>query len=62
MCLENKKNESEYSERTLKNQRFDLRLIERIVKLGEQGFNGEDVEVDCSYDSSAKTVMPPFTT
>jgi transposase len=35
--METKKNESEYSERTLKNQQFDPRLIEHIVQLAEQG-------------------------
>ena len=35
--METKKDEFEYSERTLKSQRFDPRLIEHIVRLAEQG-------------------------
>jgi transposase len=36
-CMETIEKESEYSERTLKNQQFDTRLIEHIVRLAEQG-------------------------
>lgn len=35
--METEKSKSEYSERTQKNQNFDLRLIEHIVRLAEQG-------------------------
>ena len=37
MCMETNKSEFEYSKRTLKNQRFDPRLIKHIVALAEQG-------------------------
>jgi len=35
--MEQKKQEFRYSERTLKNERFDRRLIEHIVQLAQQG-------------------------